>query len=117
VLARSLQRHENMTVPLQITFRDIPPSAALEAKIRDLAEKLAKKSSRIIGCHVVLEAPHRHHKKGFLYNVRIELAVPGHDIVVGREHRERQTHADMHVAIRDAFEAASRRLEDHPLLR
>jgi ribosome-associated translation inhibitor RaiA len=116
-VARWVQRGENMPLPLQITFRDVSASPAVEAKIRERAAKLTKKSPRIAACHVVVEAPHRHQKKGFVYNVRIELAVPGSDIIVGREHRERPSHADVYVAIRDAFEAATRRLEDHPLLR
>lgn len=106
-----------MSVPLQITFRDIPHSAAVEAKIRQRAERLTSRTNRITGCHVVLEAPHRHHKKGFGFNVRIELSVPGEHIVVGRDHTGGPTHADMYVAIRDAFDAATRRLENHPLLR
>jgi ribosome-associated translation inhibitor RaiA len=112
-----MHRREKMSLPLQITFRDIDPSPAAETKIREHAEKLAKKSSRITACHVVVQAPHRHRTKGFVYDVRVGLAVPGSDIIVGREDRERPSHADLHVAIRDAFEAARRQLEDHPLLR
>lgn len=101
-----------MILPLQITFRDIPPSEAIEAKIRERAAKLDRFGERIMGCHVVVEAPHRHQKKGFLYNVSIDLTLPGREIVVNREPSARTSHQDVYVAIRDAFNAAARQLED-----
>lgn len=100
-------------LPLQITFRDIPPSEAIEAKIRARAASLEHFNDRITRCHVVIEAPHRHHKHGFQYNVRIDLTVPGEEIAINRVPSERASYADVHVAIRDAFDAAKRKLEDH----
>lgn len=67
---------------------------------------------RIVSCHVVVEAPHRHHQGG-LYAVRVELGVPGEHIVAGRSPAEHAAHADAHVAVRDAFRAVRRQLEDH----
>jgi ribosome-associated translation inhibitor RaiA len=60
----------------------------------------------------VVEAPHRHHHKGKLYSVRVDISVPGKDVVVDRAKPSDQRHEDVYVAIRDAFDAAARRLED-----
>ena len=102
-----------MQIPLQITFRGLPPSDAIEAKVRERAEKLDRFHARITSCRVVIDAAHRRHHKGNLYNVRIDLTVPGGELVVNREPHERDTHQDPYVALRDAFDAAGRRLEDH----
>ncbi len=102
-----------MQVPLQITFRDIPPSPAIEARIREQVERLERFHSRMIRCRVVVESPHRHHHKGHLYHVGIEITVPGGEIVVNREAHEDHSHEDAYVAVRDAFMAAGRQLEDY----
>jgi len=102
-----------MQLPLQVTFRDMEPSAAVEAKIRDRADKLDRYYDRIMGCRVVVEAPHRRHHQGKLYHVRIDLTVPGGEVAVTREAAENHAHEDVYVAIRDAFDAAQRRLEDY----
>ena len=57
---------------------------------------------------VVVEAPHKHHHQGKQFNVRIDIGVPGNEIVVNRDH-----HEDVYVALRDAFDAAKRQLEDY----
>ena len=100
-------------IPLQITFRHMEPTAALESVIRERASKLETFSERITRCHVVVEAPHRHQRRGFLYNVRIDLTVPGEEIAITRFPDARRSQTDLHVAIRDAFDAARRKLEDH----
>ena len=99
--------------PLQIAFRDVASSPAVEARIREQAAELAQFHDRITRCRVVVERPHRRQRQGDLYAVRIELAIPGHEIVVGREPTAHQTHEDVYVAIRDAFDAARRQLQDH----
>jgi ribosomal subunit interface protein len=102
-----------MQIPLQISFRNMDPSPAVEARIREKAAKLERFHDRIIGCNVVVEAPHRHQNKGKLYNVRVDISVPGKDVVVDRAKPLDHAHEDVYVAIRDAFDAATRRLEDH----
>jgi ribosomal subunit interface protein len=97
-----------MKLPLQITLRDIPQSEAVQAAIRKKAEKLEQVFDRIMGCRVLVEAPHRHHNKGVLYNVSVDVTVPGNELVVKREQ-----HEDLYVAIRDAFDAARRQLKDY----
>jgi ribosomal subunit interface protein len=111
-LARRLQRAGIMQHPIQITFRGITPSPAIDARVRERAKKLERFYDRIMGCHVVLEAPHQHHRKGQIYSVTIDLTVPGGELVSesgGVDH----AHEDVFVAIRDAFDALARRLEDY----
>lgn len=102
-----------MKQPLQIEFRDIPPSEAVEAKIRQKAEKLDEFYEHIMSCRVMIEAPHGHHHQGRLYHVRIDLTVPNGEIVVNRSPKEHHAHEDAYVAIRDAFNAARRKLQDY----
>lgn len=101
-----------MEFPLEITFRDIPSIPKVEEEIRDRATKLQQLYGRIVLCRVVIEAPHRHHHKGNLYQVRIHLGVPGEDLYVNREGGN-HAHEDVHVAVRDAFQAAHRQLLDY----
>jgi cold shock CspA family protein/ribosome-associated translation inhibitor RaiA len=126
-----------METPLQITFRNMPPSPAIEDNIREKAAKLDSYYDRVMGCHVVVEAPHRHHHKGKAYLVRIDLAVPGGELVINRarkrmnaamlrdpelagkelaeshEPSKHAAHEDVYVAIRDAFNSAVRKLQDY----
>lgn len=97
-----------MQIPLQITIRDVDHSDALEQRIRDKAKKLEEFFKQIISCRVVVEMPHKHHQQGKQFDVRIDIGVPGKEIVVNRDH-----HEDVYVALRDAFDAAKRQLEDY----
>ena len=100
-----------MQVPLQITFRDFPPSETIAAKIRHQVAKLQHFSHRIIGCQVVVEAPHQHHRQGTIYHVRINLTVPQRELVINRDSSQNHSHENLYVAIRDAFAAAQRQLK------
>ncbi len=102
-----------MQQPLQITYRDFPRSDALDADIRDKAAKLEQFYDRIMACRVVVEAPHSHHHKGNLFHIRIDLTVPGSELVVKRAPKEHHAHEDPYVAVRDAFDAARRQLQDY----
>jgi ribosomal subunit interface protein len=95
-----------MQTELQITVRDMEHSAALDERIRDKVRKLEQVYPRIQSCRVVLEAPHRHKHQGKLFSVRLDVTVPGKEIVANHEQ-----HEDMYVALRDAFNAARRQLE------
>lgn len=97
-----------MQRPIQITTRNVPESGALEEHIREKAEKLEQFYPHIVGCHVVVEVPHKHRHGGRLFNIRIEVKVPGGEVVVNRDLAE-----DAYVALRDAFDAAKRALEDY----
>ena len=102
-----------MDLPLQITFRDVSPSPAIEARIRDQAAELEQVYDHIVSCRVVVESPHRHQHQGRLFGILIDLAVPGRELVIGRDPSQNHAHEDVYVAIRDAFDAARRQLEDH----
>lgn len=101
-----------MQLPLQITFRHMASSPALEARIRERAEELDRFFDRILSCHVVVECRHPRRRQGNLFQIRIDLKVPGHEIVVGRDPAADHAHEDPYVALRDAFDAARRLLED-----
>lgn len=102
-----------MEKPLQITFRGIPSSEAVESYVRTRADKLERLSERIVGCHVTLESPHRHKQHGRHWVVRIDLAVPGLEIAVTRDPSESKEHEDLYAAIDAAFDDAKRMLDEH----
>lgn len=102
-----------MQVPLEITFRGFPHSDAVETRVREKAAKLEQFCDNIISCKVAVELEHQHQHQGNLFHVRIDLNVPNKHIVVSREHHDRQSHEDMYVALRDAFDVAKRQLEEH----
>jgi cold shock CspA family protein len=102
-----------MQRPLKINFRNMGPSEAVEARIRQNVEKLERSCDRLLGCRVVLEAPHAHQQKGGLYHTRIELDLQGQVIVVNREPDLHKGSSDIYVSIRDAFAAAERQLQKH----
>ena len=126
-----------MDIPLTITFRNMTSSASVENQIHEKAEKLASFCDRITSCRVIVEAPHRHHHKGQAFQIHIDLSVPGKQIVIkhapkqlaavklaegsvsenemveNHEASKQSAHADVYVAIRDAFDAAGRKLQDY----
>jgi len=102
-----------MQRPLEIRFHQMESSPAIETRIRERAAALERFSDRITGCRVVVEKEHRHHRKGNLFRVRIEIDTPGKELAVTHAGPKDHAHEDVHVAIRDAFNAAVRRLEDH----
>lgn len=102
-----------MQTPLQITFRNLDNSPAVEAKIRERVEELEQFCDRITSCRVVIEEPNRHQRRGRLYHIRVDLKVPGGEIVVKRGPSEHQAHEDIYVAVRDCFDSVRRQLEDH----
>ncbi len=97
-----------MKLPLQITLRDIAHSDAVETTIREKAAKLDHFYPHIMSCHVVVEMPGKHKHQGKTFNVKLDIKVPGHEIVVSKEQDE-----DIYVVLRDAFDAAKRQLEDY----
>lgn len=101
-----------MQIPLQITFRDMDQSDAIEKAVRTKAEKL-NQFAEIMSCRVVVQMINKHQHKGTMYQVSIDLTVPGAEIVVSRDHGIDHSHEDVYVAIRDSFDAARRQLQDH----
>lgn len=102
-----------MQVPLQITFHQLPHLDALASQIRKKAARLEKFYPRITSIRIFISPSTRRHHQGNLYNVRIDLTLPGHEIIVNRDPSEHHAHEDPYVAVRDAFRAMRRQLEDH----
>lgn len=102
-----------MTFPLQITFRHMATSPALEARIRELASRLDRFSTHILRCHVVLEPTAHHKHQGSLYDFAIDITLPDAEIAIRHAHPADHAHEDPYVALRDAFRAARRKLEDY----
>ncbi len=102
-----------MPLPIQVTFRNMAGSDAIEAYVRERTAKLETFFSRITGCHVAVEVPHRHQHSGKHFRVRIEVIVPGGEVVVSHAPDENPTNEDAYAAIDHAFNQMGRRLEDH----
>lgn len=102
-----------MQQELRIAFRGMTPPIGIEDEIRKRVDRLEGFFDRIIACSVVVEPSHRRHRQGKLYHIRIDLFLPEREIVVRRDPAEHHAHEDLHVALRDAFDAARRQLQDH----
>ena len=74
-----------MDTPLQISFHNLPHSQVIETAIHEAAARLEASHDRIVSCRVIVDLPHKHHKEGNPYQVRIDLKVPGAELVVKRE--------------------------------
>lgn len=102
-----------MALVPEIVFDNMDPSAAVAARVTEKSAKLVKRFDRLTHVRVVVEAPHRHHHKGKIYHCKITLGLPGRaDLVVNHGNEDDHAHEDVYVAVRDAFEAARRQLED-----
>jgi ribosomal subunit interface protein len=97
-----------MKLPLQIRVHSASISDVVKDDVREKAAKLDEFSSQIMACRVTIDSPHQHQHQGVRYNVQIDLTLPGREIVI-----KRQSHEDIYVALRDAFDAARRKLEDY----
>ncbi len=95
-------------LPVQITTKDVPISPALESYIRKKTEKIQRFYDRICSCRVVIALPQKHKHQGKLYKIRIDVNVPGKELVVTHKQNE-----DIYIAMRDAFNAIERQLEEH----
>jgi cold shock CspA family protein len=102
-----------MQLPLQVSFRHMEHSDAVEAIVREKAAAMDRFAEHIMSCRVVVEPAGKHHRHGNLYEVRIDLTLPGGEIVVTREPSQHTEYKDIAVAIRDAFDSARRQLEDY----
>jgi hypothetical protein len=126
-----LGKEADMDMPLQITFRNLPPSLIVKAWIGAEAAKLQEFYYRPLACRVAVEVPHRHHKNGRPFHIRLGLSLSGGELIVGRQRNvhkrlwqageskvrkqlelERE-HKNLHPAIHDAFKAAGRALKEY----
>jgi ribosomal subunit interface protein len=98
-----------MNKPLQVVFQGVDRSAAVEEHVREKVAKLEHFHPQISACRVTIAKPNNRHQQGQPFDVRIDLTLPGKEIVVNGHHGNE----DMYVTLRDAFEAARRQLDDH----
>lgn len=101
-----------MEIPLQITYRHMEPSPALSAKIEERAQALDQAHHHVMSCRVVVEQDHSRHHQGNFFRVSVDVKVPGHEVAVSRNPGKNDLREDPYVAVRDAFDAARRQLED-----
>lgn len=102
-----------MQTPLRITFRGIPPTESVESYVRTRAAKLERFFDRIMSCNVTIESPLRQKRHGRHHCVRVDMVVPGNELVVTREPAEGKVHEDLFASIDGAFDDACRLLTDH----
>ena len=99
-----------MQTPVEIIWHNLDPSPSVEEKVQERVRRLEKFFDRIIGCHVVVEAPHQRHRTGNAYEVRLEVTVPRSVLTIDRKPGDDRAHSDVYVAVRDAFDAMERKL-------
>jgi len=100
-------RGEQMKLPVQIKFHGMEHSTALATSANEHAQKLESFAPDIMACRVSIDLEQKHKHQGRPFNVRIDLTLPGHELVVNRVQ-----HEDVYVALREAFDNMKRQLED-----
>ena len=101
-----------MITPLAVVFNNMEPSQAVEERVREKVARIAKKFDRLTHVRVVIDAPHRHQQRGKIYQVKIDLGIPGRASLLVNKPSEDHAHEDIYAALRDAFLAAERQLQD-----
>ncbi|RPI47470.1 MAG: ribosome-associated translation inhibitor RaiA [Betaproteobacteria bacterium] len=96
-----------MQHPVRITVRGAERSAALEEAVMQRSQKLDQFFPQLIGLDVTIALEDHSKNQGNHYAVKLVLQIPGNDIVIDQQRDE-----DAYVAVRDAFDAAERRLKD-----
>ena len=100
-----------MQTPIEIAFKHVEPTDEIKALISEKTATLEKFHEGITSCHVYIRAPHQSQKTGNLYEITIEVRVPGQELVVRRHQDDQPERAHLHVAIRDAFDAMQQELK------
>ena len=106
-----------MQTPVEIRFHNLTPSPAVEDAVRERADKLEKFIHDIVSCRVTIEAAHKRHRHGNLFSVRIDVRFSGGEAVASHGGSDNHAHEDVYVAVRDAFDAVRRQLEDRVRIR
>jgi cold shock CspA family protein/ribosome-associated translation inhibitor RaiA len=101
-----------MQIEPEVAYRNVNPTPAIENEILQGIESLEKAHPRITGCRIMVEVPHPRHTHGNLYRVRIDLTIPGREVVVSRDPPARRTREEPLRAIREAFELARMKLRE-----
>jgi ribosomal subunit interface protein len=102
-----------MVIPVQVTFRNMSTSEALEAAIRERAAKLDRFHPRIMACRVAVEAARHRQMRGLVFHVRVDVTVAHGEVVASGDTSAPTPHENVYIALRDAFDDVRRRLEEH----
>lgn len=97
----------------RIVWKDVEPTQALSERIGHGIDELERSYARITACRVAIEAPHRHHRHGHHYQVKIEVSVPGRVLAVTRSPAEHTAAEDAYAAVNEAFGQMRRQLDDY----
>jgi ribosomal subunit interface protein len=100
-----------MQTPVEIAFGHIEPTDEIKDLIAEKAAQLEKFYAGITSCHVYLRAPHQSQRTGNLFEVTVEVRVPGKELVVRHNQHDVAAHEHLRVAIRDAFAAMATELK------
>jgi cold shock CspA family protein/ribosome-associated translation inhibitor RaiA len=112
LLTRQKVRTLFMELPLQITFKDVPHSDAVEAAIRERVAKLERYSDCIISCRVIVQEPTKRRQQGNLFCITIDLTLPGAELALGHGgHGDAHSNENVYVAMRDSFHAMERMIK------
>ncbi len=103
------------SLPVSVVFRNMEASPAVQASALKYAAKLGRKFDRIVNCRVTIEAPHHARRVIKMFRVAVDLKVPGRDIASKFGGDDPSAHADIATAMREAFAAATRQMQDHVL--
>ncbi|HEY9793902.1 MAG TPA: HPF/RaiA family ribosome-associated protein [Candidatus Obscuribacterales bacterium] len=106
-----------MKLPLQISFKNIARSKSVTNIVKEKAEKFDKLCPETISCRVTITMPHKHHHQGNFFKINIEVGLPGKKVAVSREAQNEIENKDFYHALREAFDAAYRQVEDYHKMR
>ena len=94
------------TIPLKLTLRHSGHSAGLLEEVQRGSDRLAELRARVSRCDVLLESPSHHHRHGSQWRARIDLTIPGKEILVDHALAE-----DPYSAVHQAFAIAAQKIE------
>ncbi|MCF8143601.1 MAG: HPF/RaiA family ribosome-associated protein [Deltaproteobacteria bacterium] len=101
-----------MIIPLEISFRGIRKTEAMDTLIQDQVKKIERLHDHITSCRIAVERRHQHQRSGHPFRIRINIKIPpGHEIVVSKDSSEGDIHDRLQAVLKDAFEAAGRQLK------
>lgn len=100
-------------LPLQITFRNMESSAAVEDRIRERVQRLERFNNRIIEVRVVVENPHKSSGSGKNpLGIAVEVEVPGRKLVSRSAEEVREAKGDVLLVVNEVFATMERQLDD-----
>jgi len=100
-----------MQVPIELSFHGCDHSDALEGEIHARVAKIEEYYGRIMSCRVVVELPHKSHNQGKRFHINVDMSLPGAGHATHHDHGTNPAHEDVHVAVRDAFNAVEQQVK------